>query len=259
MPEQPMTITLLGTGTSQGVPVIGCTCEVCQSTDTKDKRLRSSIFISKGNTQLLVDIGPDFRQQALANGLKGVDAILFTHEHSDHTAGIDDIRPFNFIQKNAIPIYGLARVLNDITHRFSYIFSDQPYPGAPQLTCNNIRSFEQFSVGSLDILPLDVMHGTLPIVGFRIGSLAYITDASFLSAETMANIEGLDVLILNALQHRKHYSHFNLEEAVNHAMLIGAKTTILTHISHHLGVSSAIQPILPDNVILGYDGMQILV
>ncbi|MEZ4909640.1 MAG: MBL fold metallo-hydrolase [Saprospiraceae bacterium] len=259
MPDNRMTITLLGTGTSQGVPVIGCGCDVCLSVNPHDKRLRTSLFISKGSTQILIDIGPDFRQQALYNHLKGVDAILFTHEHSDHTAGIDDIRPFNFIQKKAIPIFGLERVMTDIRQRFSYIFSDQPYPGAPQLTCHEIRPFEEFKIGELHILPLDIMHGSLPIVGFRLGKMAYITDASFLSSETLSQIGGLDVLVLNALQHRKHYSHFNLEEAIQHAKIIGAKTTILTHISHHLGLHADVQLQLPQSIFLGYDGMQVVI
>ena len=255
MSENVLTVTMLGTGTSQGIPVIGCSCSVCTSPFPEDKRLRTSIYVTHKSTKILIDIGPDFRQQALTNGLSGVDAILMTHEHSDHTAGIDDIRPFNFLQRKEIPIFSLKRVQEDIHRRFAYIFSDCPYPGAPKLSSQVIEPFQKFNIGSIDIIPLDILHGELPILGFRMGNFAYITDASLIPDTSYHYLDGLEVLIINALQHHKHYSHFNLDEAIFQARKIKARQTILTHISHHLGTYQDVKASLPEDIAPGYDGL----
>lgn len=253
-----MKITFLGTGTSQGVPIIGCPCEVCQSTDVRDKRLRSSVMISIQDLNIIIDVGPDFRQQMLTNDVKSLHAILLTHEHNDHVIGLDDIRPFNFKQHMDMPLYAIPRVIDDITNKFAYIFQPNPYPGIPRIVCHPIDYNQKFAIcNNIHVQSIRVMHGTLPIVGYRIGTFAYITDASLIGDQEMEELGGLDVLVLNALQYRPHYSHFTFDEAVAIAKKLNAKNTFFTHISHELGFHSDILAKLPQNIQPAFDTMTI--
>jgi phosphoribosyl 1,2-cyclic phosphate phosphodiesterase len=250
-------VTLLGTGTSQGVPVIGCDCEVCTSLDFRDKRFRASIHIEVDGLSLVVDTGPDFRMQMLQAGIKKLDAVLMTHEHKDHTAGLDDIRPFNFLQKKDMPVFGKPNVLEQIKREFAYIFSGNRYPGIPQVEAVEIGD-SKFVVEGVQITPIPVMHYKLPVLGFRIKDFTYITDANYISEESLALIEGTDTLILNALQKEAHISHFTLAEAVEMAKKIGARKTYFTHISHRLGLHSKVESELPEGIALGYDNQVII-
>jgi phosphoribosyl 1,2-cyclic phosphate phosphodiesterase len=250
-----MKVTFLGTGTSQGVPVIGCTCEVCESLDYRDKRLRSSIHVEAGNNSIVVDTGPDFRQQMLREKIKRVDAVLFTHAHRDHTAGLDDVRAYNFIQQMDMPIYGTQPVLDQLEIEYAYAFAKQYYPGIPRLTLNLIDG--EFSIGGYKIIPLPVLHFKLPVLGFRFGNFSYITDANFIPEETMELLNGTELLVLNALQREAHISHFNLDQALKVISKIKAKHTYLTHISHKLGAHADVQKELPEDVSLAFDGLQI--
>ena len=250
-----MKVTFLGTGTSQGVPVIGCTCEVCQSLDFRDKRLRTSIHVEVDNNSFVVDTGPDFRQQMLREKIRRIDAVIFTHAHRDHTAGLDDVRAYNFMQQMDMPIYGSQPVLDQLQIEYAYAFAKQYYPGIPRLTLKLIDG--PFDIGSSRIVPLPVMHLKLPVFGFRFGNFSYITDANFIPDETMALLEGTEILVLNALQREAHISHFNLDQALNVISKIKAKHTYLTHISHKLGTHADVEKELPSDVSLGFDGLQI--
>jgi len=247
-------ITILGTGTSQGIPVIACNCIVCRSTDHKDKRLRVSVLIETGDRTIVIDSGPDFRYQMLRANVKDLDAILFTHEHKDHVAGLDDIRPFNYLLKKNIEIYATERVQHALKKEFSYIFAEAHYPGLPQIDLNTIAN-DAFSVGETTIIPLDIMHYKLPILGFRINDFVYVTDAKTISEETISKIEGAKILVVNALQKEQHISHFTLDEAIDFARKIGAKETYFTHISHNMGLHEVVEKELPDNIKLAYDGL----
>ena len=253
-----MTITLLGTGTSQGVPVVGCQCEVCQSADPRDNRLRTSAFVEIDGVNLLIDTGPDLRQQLLREHFSHIDAVLVTHEHKDHLAGLDDIRPVYFMQKHPMDIYAMQRVLSVIRKDFDYAFSDHPYPGAPSFQLHPVR-YDRFYVKNVEIQPIQVRHLTLPILGYRIGKFAYITDASFVADSELAYLHDLEVLVVNALHIEKHYSHFNLEEALHFIEVVKPKHAYLTHVSHHMGLYSNVEKILPPNVTLGYDGLKITI
>jgi phosphoribosyl 1,2-cyclic phosphate phosphodiesterase len=248
--------TFLGTGTSQGVPVIGCTCSVCSSLDYRDKRLRTSLHLQTENNSLVIDTGPDFRQQMLREKIKSIQALLFTHAHRDHTAGLDDIRAYNFMQQQDIPLYAQAQVIDQLKKEYSYIFAEHKYPGIPQLDCVEIDE-KKFTIGSDTVTPLPVLHYKLTVLGFRINSFAYITDANFISDETFAKLQDVDTLVLNALQIEKHISHFNLNEAIAMAEKIKAKKTYFTHISHKLGTHNEISKILPSGIELAYDGLKI--
>lgn len=249
-----MKITILGTGTSQGIPVIACNCIVCRSADHKDKRLRVSVLIETGDKTIVIDSGPDFRYQMLRANVKDLDAILFTHEHKDHVAGLDDIRPFNYLLKKNIEIYATERVQHALKKEFSYIFAEAHYPGLPQIDLNTIAN-EAFPVGETTIVPLDIMHYKLPILGFRINDFVYITDAKTISEETIAKIEGAKILVVNALQKEQHISHFTLDEAITFAQKIGAEETYFTHISHNMGLHEVVEKELPNNIKLAYDGL----
>lgn len=251
-----MTVTFLGSGTSQGVPVIGCTCEVCTSLDFRDKRLRSSVQIELSNQSFVVDTGPDFRQQMLRERVKRVDAILFTHAHRDHTAGLDDVRAYNFLQKMDMPVYGRQQVLDQLKIEYAYAFVKDSYPGIPRLLLNLIDD-GPFSVNGVKVTPLPVMHLKLPVLGFRFENFSYITDANFIPESTFEKLKGTEILVLNALQHDPHVSHFNLKEALDTVEKIAPKQTYLTHISHKLGTHAEVSKKLPANVMLAYDGMQI--
>ncbi len=248
---------MTGTGTSQGVPVIGCQCEVCKSSDPRDRRLRTAAYIEAEDLHVAIDTGPDFRQQMLAVGALSLDAVLITHEHNDHIAGLDDVRPFNFRQRQEMKLYTLSRVAADIQHRFSYVFSKSPYPGAPRIDIEIIEPYDPITIKGFSILPLSVYHGDLEVLGFRINDLTYITDAKHIPDETIKRIRGSKVLILNALHHRSHHSHFNLEEAIEMAKLLGAELTYLTHVSHDMGLYEEIAPKLPSGIQLAYDGLSI--
>lgn len=251
-----MKITFLGTGTSQGVPVIACDCEVCTSVDFRNKRLRSSILIESGDTTLVVDTGPDFRQQMLTNHVKKLDGVLFTHEHKDHVAGMDDIRSFNFRQKMDMPIYAQKRVIDHLKREFSYVFADVKYPGVPTVEPYEIDK-EDFVAGGLNIQPIHVWHYKLPILGYRIDNFAYITDAKTIDQEQKDKLKDLDVLVLNALQQKPHISHFTLEEALELIDELKPKKAYLTHISHYLGLHAEVDAKLPEGVSLAYDGLTV--
>ena len=251
-----MTVTFLGTGTSQGVPVIGCECEVCRSVDFRDKRLRVSIHLQLGTTSLIVDSGPDFRQQVLRERIRKLDALLFTHEHKDHTSGMDDIRAYNFMQHTDMPIYGEERVLKQIQQEFAYIFSGHNYPGIPRVALFPITE-EPFSIDGIPITPIRVMHYKLPVLGFRIRNFTYITDANFISDKEKEKIAGSEVIVLNALRKEPHISHFSLSEAVALFQELKPKKAYLTHISHLMGLHREVEAELPDFVRLAYDGLKL--
>jgi phosphoribosyl 1,2-cyclic phosphate phosphodiesterase len=249
-------VTFLGTGTSQGIPIIGSTHPVCLSTNPKDKRLRVSVLIEWDDLSVLIDCSPDFRQQLLRTSCTKIDAVLFTHEHSDHTAGIDDLRPFYFRQGN-LHIYAHERVLNALKQRFGYIFkTENKYPGVLSLETHSIQN-KFFYIGQKKILPIEVFHHKLPVFGFRVGSFAYITDAKTVSDRELDKLKNLDVLVVNALRIEPHLSHFNLEEALAFIEKVSPKKAYLTHISHHLGFHDEVQKTLPQSVHLAYDQLEI--
>lgn len=251
-----MKITFLGTGTSQGVPVIGCSCEICRSLDYRDKRLRSSIHIEVDGKSFVIDTGPDFRQQMLREDIKRLDAVIFTHGHKDHTAGLDDVRAYNFMQGMDMPVYGQRKLLDQLKIEYYYAFEANKYPGTPQLQLSEITT-QPFDVQGVSFLPLPVHHLNMPVLGYRVNDFSYITDANFIPEETRKLLTGTKVLVLNALQREKHISHFNLEEAIEMATLIGAKQTYFTHISHKLGLHKAVEKELPASIGLAYDGLSI--
>lgn len=252
-----MKITFLGTGTSQGVPVIACNCEVCTSTDKRNNRLRTSILIETEDKTIVVDSGPDFRYQLLREKVKDLDAVLFTHEHKDHIAGLDDIRPFNYLLHKVIDVYATERVQAALKREFYYIFAETKYHGLPQINLHMVNNGEAFQIGKNTIIPFEVMHHLLPITGYRIGDFTYITDAKTISAESFEKIAGTKILVLNALQKEPHISHFTLSEAIAFAQKVGAETTYLTHISHNLGLHDVVEKDLPSNIKLAYDGLTI--
>ncbi len=252
-----MKVTVLGSATSQGIPVIACECNVCKSTNPKDKRLRASILIQKDGKNIVIDSGPDFRQQMLKNNVSSLDCILFTHEHKDHIAGLDDVRAFNFKQKKAMEIYCSERVENALKREYHYIFAENRYPGVPSVNINliNKNPFQLFN--TIDILPIEVLHYKLPVLGFRIDDFTYITDAKTISNEEKIKILGTKTLIINCLRREEHISHFNLKEALAFINEIKAETTYLTHISHLFGTHEEIEQELPPNVFVAYDGLVI--
>lgn len=255
-------ITFLGTGTSQGIPVISCNCEVCTSRDSRDKRLRTSALIHYQGEDILIDAGPDFRQQMLRQNVRSLDAILLTHQHKDHTGGLDDVRAFNYCEATQykvctpFPIYCEPRVLASLKMEYPYVFSENKYPGVPAFDMHLIGN-EPFMVGDAEIVPIRALHFKLPVLGFRFGSLAYITDANLIPEEEFAKLRGLDILVLSTVRMTKHISHFSLPEAVEVAGRIGAKMTFLTHISHQLPVHEELGKLLPDNVRPAFDGLSI--
>jgi len=253
-----VTIKFLGTGTSQGVPVIACHCEVCKSTDPKDKRLRSSILIDTSEKIIVIDSGPDFRYQMLRADVQHLDAIVFTHEHKDHIAGLDDIRAFNYWQGGPIDVYAHIRVQKALEREFFYIFDEVKYPGVPEITMHTIDS-ESFEVGNMTFTPIEVMHYRLPVLGFRINDFTYITDAKTIANKEKEKIKGTKVLVINALQKKMHISHLTLDEAIAFAREIGAEKTYFTHISHNLGKHADIAAELPENMELAYDCLELIV
>ena len=254
-----MKVYFLGTGTSQGIPVIGSNHPVCKSTDFKDKRLRVSVWVSWENYSFVIDCGPDFRQQMLSSNCQKVEGILFTHEHSDHTAGIDDIRPFNFKQ-GKIPIYAHQRVRDNLKRRFEYVFETvNKYPGAPSVETIEVINNQPFPLGNKMVIPIDVMHGNLQVFGYRIDDFAYLTDVKTIEKSEIEKLKNLKVLVINALREEPHDMHFNLKEALDFITLVQPKTTYLTHISHIMGFHEEVQKRLPENVFLAYDNLEITI
>jgi phosphoribosyl 1,2-cyclic phosphate phosphodiesterase len=249
-------VTFLGTGTSQGVPVIACHCDVCSSTDRRDKRLRCSVLVEWDNYTIVIDTGPDFRQQMLRNKVKNLDAVVFTHEHKDHLAGLDDIRAFNFFSGRHMDIYANTFVETALKREFAYIFADDKYPGIPLVNIHSITK-EPFRVLDKLFIPIEVTHYRLPVFGYRIDNFAYITDAKTIADEEIDKLKDIDVLVINALRHHVHPSHFNLEEALQFIELVKPKTAYLTHLSHQMGEHAAVETTLPPYVRIAYDGLVI--
>lgn len=248
-----MTIQFLGTGTSQGVPVIGCNCEVCTSIDPRDERLRSSLLVRNGEDVWVIDAGPDFRQQMLNARISKLTGILLTHEHKDHIGGLDDVRAFNYLQKKPTDIYAEERVLDVIrTKDFAYAFADKKYPGVPEFSLHRIEN-TPFKAGNTEFLPIRGLHLNLPVLGFRIGNVAYLTDMNMIPENEKTKLKNLDVLIINALRKRKHLSHFNLEEAMAVINELKPRTAYLTHISHYMDSYRGLLKYLPENVMPAYD------
>lgn len=251
-------VTFLGTGTSQGIPVIGSKHPVCMSNDHRDKRLRVSVLVEWKNYTYVVDCGPDFRQQMLTNEVSKIDGILFTHEHSDHVAGLDDIRPF-FFNQGDIPIYAHKRVLSRLRNRFDYVFvTEDKYPGAPGVKEIIIEN-KPFKLGDLDVMPINTLHNRVQVFGFRFNDFAYLTDVKTIEDEEIDKLQGVKVLVVNALREKPHHSHFNLEEAIDFINKVNPDKAYLTHISHYMGFHAEVQQKLPDNIFLAYDNLKITI
>lgn len=253
-----MKVTFLGTGTSQGIPVIACECDVCRSNDPRDKRLRTALMVEEGNDRIVIDTGPDFRQQMLTNKVKHISAVLITHEHNDHIAGLDDLRSFNFATGKSVPIWAEERVLDVITNQFPYVFAENKYPGVPDLSLNKIDG-QSFQIGNLTVEPIRLMHYKLPVYGFRIANVAFLTDVSSIPDQEWGKLKDLDILIIDALRIKPHISHFNLEQALDVINKVKPKKSFLVHMSHYIGKHSDIVKILPENVFPAWDGIQLTV
>ena len=252
------TVTVLGSGTSQGVPVIACECAVCTSVNPRDKRLRCAVMLSFGEINYVIDSGPDFRQQMLRENVKSLSAVIFTHEHKDHLAGLDDVRAFNFVEKRDMEVYCTDRVEDALRREFHYVFDADKYPGVPKLNLNRIHKDEAFELSNgVTITPIEVKHFNLPVLGFRIVDFTYITDAKTISEEEKQKVKGTKILIVNALREQQHISHFNLEEALAFIKEINPEQAYLTHISHLFGKHADIELLLPENVFVAYDGLKI--
>jgi phosphoribosyl 1,2-cyclic phosphate phosphodiesterase len=254
----PLKITFLGTGTSSGVPMIACECEVCQSADPKDNRLRSSILVESENTSFVVDTTPDFRYQMLRQKVKKLDAVLFTHPHKDHIAGLDDVRAFNYFQHGEMPVYANKMTEDALKREFAYAFSDKKYPGVPNLAIHGIPD-EKFLIGDIPVLPVEVWHMKMKVLGFRFGNFTYITDANLIEEKEKEKIRHSEVLVLNALRKEKHISHYTLNEATMLAGEVGAGKAYFTHISHQMGRHEDVEKDLPGNIHLAYDGLEIII
>lgn len=252
-----MKITFLGTGTSQGVPVIACECPTCLSADPHDNRLRTSLLLEYKGSTLLFDAGPDFRQQMLRENVKKLDAILITHEHKDHIAGMDDVRAFNYKSQDAVDIFAEERVQKAIRREFSYVFSEYQYPGIPKMRLNDIPDY-MFTVKGINILPVRVRHMNMEILGFRIGDFAYITDANYIPEQSKERLFGVKYLVINALRKEKHVSHFSLREAIDFIREISPRKAYITHISHQMGLHKEVSEELPPGIMLGYDGLSLV-
>lgn len=251
-----MKVVFLGTGTSQGIPVIGCNCQVCNSNNVKDKRLRSSVAVISHDTTIVIDTSIDFRQQMLNSNIKKLDAILYTHEHKDHTAGLDDVRSYNFLQKKSMDVYAEDRVFRALVNQFPYIFAERKYPGIPQINTISIKD-EEFFIQKMNVCPLRIWHYRLPILGYRINNFAYITDASSIPDEEKAKLKDIKCLVIGAIRKEKHYSHFNLDEALEEINQINPERAFITHIGHFMGLYNEVTKELPEKVELAYDGLEI--
>lgn len=251
-----MKVTFLGTGTSQGIPVIACDCEVCQSTDPKDKRLRTSIHLEIDGLSLVVDTGPDFRQQMLRENIQHLDAVVFTHAHKDHIAGMDDIRAYNFKQQSDIPVYADSIVQEALYRDFYYVFAAEKYPGIPEVKLHTIEN-KPFSIDNTVITPIKVWHYKLPVLGFRFKDFTYITDANSIDEEEKAKIRGSKALVLNALRKTEHISHFTLDQAIALAQELEIENTYLIHLSHQMGKHAQVEQELPKGIHIAYDGLKL--
>lgn len=258
MKSEKITITFLGTGTSQGVPVIACDCVVCQSEDPKDQRLRTSIMIATKEQNIVIDTGPDFRQQMLRENVQRLDAVVFTHEHKDHVAGMDDIRAFNFKQQEDMNVFATSRVQEALKREFPYIFSENKYPGVPLVKLNTISN-QPFEINGLVLIPINVMHYKMPVLGFRIKDFTYITDCNYISDSEKEKIKGTKVMVIDALRKEKHISHFNLEEAIALIQELEVEQAYLIHISHLFGKHKDEMPKLPTGIELAYDGLKLTI
>ena len=250
-------ICFLGTGTSTGIPMIACGCAVCTSHDKKDKRLRSSIMVESEKTRIVIDTTPDFRYQMLRENVKHLDAVLFTHPHKDHIAGLDDVRAFNFFQEQPMQVYANQMTMDALMREFAYAFADKKYPGVPSLDLNTIV-LDAFTIGDIEITPIEVWHMKMPVFGFRFGDFTYITDANRIEKDEKEKIKGSKVLVVNALRKEKHISHYNLQEAIDLVLELEVPTAYFTHISHQLGKHQEIEKRLPEGIHLAYDGLQIM-
>ncbi|MGZ4090148.1 MAG: MBL fold metallo-hydrolase [Bacteroidia bacterium] len=251
-------VTFLGTGTSQGVPVIACGCAVCTSNNPKDKRLRTSVLIETSKTRIVIDSGPDFRQQLLREKVKHLHGVVFTHEHKDHIAGLDEIRAFNYFDKVKMPVYASERVQKALHREFAYIFSEEKYPGIPEVEMITIDN-DPFYAGDILLEPLNVLHYKLPVKGFKINKFAYITDANFIPEEEIKKLEDLDVLVLNTLRREPHVSHFTFYEAIELVKKLKPRKAYFLHISHQLGLHDEVSRELPTNIELAFDGLQLII
>ncbi|MEG1648864.1 MAG: MBL fold metallo-hydrolase [Rikenellaceae bacterium] len=249
-------ITFLGTGTSQGVPMIGCDCEVCSSNDAHDNRLRSSVLIQEKGVDFLIDASVDFRYQMLREGVKNIDAILFTHGHKDHTGGLDDVRAFNYILKKGMDVYAEKNVVDILKKDYDYAFGKDPYPGVPEIKMHTITD-KKFDVCGVEVTPIRGLHYKLPVLGFRIGNICYITDMNHIEDSEIEKFVGVDILVINSLRRTEHISHFTLSEALNVICKAAPKRAYLTHISHQLGLYADVKEELPENVFLAYDRLKI--
>lgn len=253
-----MKITFLGTGTSMGIPVIGCGCDCCASHDTRDKRLRTSVMLETGNTVIVVDTGPDFRQQMLREQVKRLDAVIITHSHKDHIGGLDDLRPFNYFMNKSIDVYTTPDTHASVIKDYSYIFADDPYPGAPEINITEVGN-KPFLIGNLSFTPIHAGHYRMQVMGFRTGDFTYLTDANAIAPDELAKITGTKTLVINALRKKKHPTHFNLSEALGIIDYIKPKTAYLTHVSHQMGKHADISKELPEHVHMAYDGLKIFI
>ncbi len=252
-----MKVTFLGTGTSTGVPMIGCKCAVCTSNDPKDRRLRTAAFIESGETNILIDIGPDFRQQMLRENISKLDAVLITHEHNDHIAALDEVRAFNFLQQKSMPVYSSERVQKNLLERFSYVFKENPYPGSPRIDLVEINAEDSFQIADISIQPIEYMHGRMPVLGFRIKDFTYLTDFKSISEAELEKVKGTKILAISSIHHRPHHSHICLPEALELIEQLQPEQAYIIHISHWMGKDADIAPTLPSNVALAWDGLQV--
>ncbi len=251
-----MKVTFLGTGTSQGIPVIACDCKVCRSENAMDKRLRSSVLIEVDGNTFVIDAGPDFRYQMLREDVKKIDAILITHGHKDHTGGLDDVRAFNYFLRKPIDVYLGDNALQPVNREFCYAFDEKKYPGVPEINLHVIEN-NPFEINNIKIIPIEAMHYKLPVFGYRIGNFTYLTDINFISDEEKEKIKGSEVVVVNALRKRKHVSHFSLNEAVELLAEINPQKAYITHISHMMGLHDEVEKELPGFIRLAYDGLKI--
>ncbi|MFK7947441.1 MAG: MBL fold metallo-hydrolase [Saprospiraceae bacterium] len=253
-----MKVTFLGTGTSQGIPIIGCDCDACLSKDKRDNRLRCAIMVTLDNGKnIVIDTGPDFRQQMLRENVQDVEAILMTHEHNDHIIGLDDVRPINFKHRKDMPVYAENRVIENIKERFSYIFASNPYPGIPRINLLPIHKSQPFEIAGQRIIPIEVMHYKLPVIGFRFNDFTYLTDIKTITDKELEKVKGTKILVLGALQRKQHISHLTIDEAIALAQKINPEITYFTHMSHRLGRHEDVIKTLPENITLAYDGLQL--
>lgn len=249
-------VSILGSGTSQGIPVVGCTCDVCQSKDPRDNRLRTAALLQHNGTTVAIDAGPDFRQQMLREQVRRLDGILVTHNHKDHTAGIDDVRAFNWIQQQPMNIFARRSVLSAIREEYFYAFEENPYPGVPDINLNELGG-SPFRINDMELIPIDAMHHQMPVYGFRTGNFSYLTDANYIETSELDKMKGSRFVVINALRREKHISHFTLEEAVDILQYLRPEKGFITHISHQMGKHRDLEKELPEGIFPAYDGMKL--